>query len=101
MISCIREVPLMTTKIQAVDATITTLENPNILAAQQAVSAAQTHATTAAARPAMLDLTKPVSFLLDEDMRLACEDQAQVMGVPFETWLQGAANDALRSMLGL
>lgn len=46
-------------------------------------------------------LDSPVSFRLDSDIRLACEDQAASQGIPFEQWLQQTVNDALRMTLGI
>ena len=51
------------------------------------------------ARPCHLDT--PVSFRLDSDIRLACEDQAQAQGIPWQDWLQQTMNDSLRAYLGI
>lgn len=50
-------------------------------------------------RPSHLD--SPVSFRLDPDIRLACEDQAQAQGMGFDQWLEQTVNDALRGYLGI
>jgi hypothetical protein len=46
-------------------------------------------------------LDGPLTFMLPQDLRLACVDQAQAMGVEFGEWLQGTIEEALRAQLGL
>lgn len=42
-----------------------------------------------------------VMFVLDSDIKLACEDQAVAQGIDFGAWLQQTVNDALRGYLGI
>jgi hypothetical protein len=42
-----------------------------------------------------------VTITVDSDLLPACQDQAQAMAVSFEEWVQRAANDGLRQMLGV
>jgi hypothetical protein len=46
-------------------------------------------------------LDGPLTFRLPVDLRMACIDQAQAMGMPFDVWLQGTIEEALRAQLGV
>lgn len=54
------------------------------------------HYPARAASPGQL-----VQFVLDQDILLACEDQARSQGLDFSAWLQQTGNDALRAYLGV
>ena len=67
-------------------------------------NSASTLATAPTRRPTPLPsprLDSPVSFRLDSDIRLACEDQAQAQGMEFDLWLQQTLNEALHGYLGI
>jgi len=65
------------------------------------VSVHSSTATIAKQDRARIDHTGRVSFVLDLDIRMAVEDQAQAQGIGVEEWLQQVANDALRSYIGI
>lgn len=78
----------------------TTAATTSSSAAPTASANPHTHHAPPATRQSARYLDSPVSFRLDPDLRLACEDQAQAAGHPFEEWLQQTINDSLRAYLG-
>ena len=55
--------------------------------------------------PALTDpqagyLDSPLTFRLPADLRMACIDQAQAQGIPFEQWIQEAVVEGLRLQFG-
>jgi hypothetical protein len=48
-----------------------------------------------------LNQSRHVSFVIDEDMILAAQDQARSMCISWDAWCQQVLNDALRTYLGV
>lgn len=62
--------------------------------------AARTTAAAATISQSHLDSTR-ITFLVDPDILLACEDQARSQRIPLQEWFQQTINDSLRGMLGI
>lgn len=62
--------------------------------------AARTSAAAANLSQSHLDSTH-ITFLVDPDILLACEDQARSQRIPLQEWFQQTINDSLRGMLGI